>query len=335
MFLILFNFGFGQINNSISSAIDTLLIKKSINPFNGAVLITNGERKIYENFIGFSDFESKRILTQNDSFVIGSVSKQFTASLVLIEYDKGNLDLSVPIKKYLPEIKQNWADLVTVHHLLTHMHGIESLDKPLLFEAGTKYLYSQIGYDLLAKILEKITGKEFSSLSQELFQKCGMKNTFHPDFKINSNLVKGYTKTENKGFDFETNTFQNYPAAGSFISTAEDLHKWNSIFFEGKLFKKRTFKLLITKHKGAIRQHPVFGLTEYGYGTTIDIKEGITQYGQTGFAPGFVSMNFYFPNKKISVIVLQNAVCDLNDLKNTFFYHTEVLKIIRKNYDRI
>ena len=78
-----------------------------------------------------------------------------------------------------------------------------------------------------------------------------------------------------------------------------------------------------------MRNHPIFGVTDYGYGITVDTKENILQLGQTGFAPGFVSMNFYFPKTKTSVIVLENVAYDTDDLKKTFYYPTEILKIIR------
>ena len=247
--------------------------------------------------------------------MIGSISKQFTAVLVLREFDKGKIDLFTPIHKYLPELTQSWADTVNVHHLLTHMHGITQLDKPTSFKVGTQYSYSQIGYDLLARIVEKTSGKSFAELSENLFVECGMKNTFHPDIKKYNNLVKGYSEIENGKIEFETKTFQNYVAAGSFISTINDLNTWNSLFYNGKLLKSKTMKLLETKQKGAVRNHPIFGITEYGYGITIDTKENILQFGQTGFAPGFISMNFYFPKTKTSVIVLENVAYETDDLK--------------------
>ena len=265
----------------------------------------------------------------NDQFVIGSISKQFTAVLVLREFDKGNVDLFAPIKNYLPELTQSWTDTVTIHHLLTHMHGITQLDEPTTFKVGTQYSYSQIGYDLLAKIIERTSGKSFAELSKNLFEECGMKNTFHPDNKEYINLVKGYTERENGKIEFETDTFQNYVAAGSFLSTAEDLNIWNKKFYSGKLLKSKTMKMLKTKQNGAVRNHPIFGITEYGYGITVDTKETILQFGQTGFAPGFVSMSFYFPKTQTSVIVLSNVAYDTNDLKKTFYYPTEILKIIR------
>lgn len=320
---------FGQ-QVTIEKQIDILISNKNTKPFNGIIFITQNGKKKYLKVMGYSNFEKKRILKPNDQFVIGSISKQFTSVLVLREFDKNNLELFKPIKKYLPELIQSWADSVTVHNLLTHMHGIVELDKPTTFKAGTEYSYSQIGYDLLAKIVEKTSGKKFAKLSKNLFDECGMKNTFHPDIKEYKNLVNGYTKLENGKIEFENNTFKNYVAAGSFISTATDLNIWNKKFYNGSLLKKETMEMLATKQKGAVRNHPLFGNTEYGYGITVDTKEDILQLGQTGFAPGFVSMNFYFPKTKTSVIILENVVYETDDLKKTFIYHTEILKIIRQ-----
>jgi CubicO group peptidase (beta-lactamase class C family) len=304
---------------------------KTTKPFNGVILISQNGQTKYSKISGYSDINKKKILKFNDQFVIGSISKQFTSVLVLQEFDKGHLDLSIPIHKYLPELKQSWADTVTVHHLLTHMHGITQIDKPTSFKVGNQYAYSQIGYDLLARIIEKTSGKSFAELSKKLFDECGMKNTFHPDIKKYNNLVKGYSEIENGKIEFENETFQNYAAAGSFISTANDLNIWNEIFYSGKLLKNETTKMLETKQQGAVRNHPIFGITEYGYGITIDTKEDILQLGQTGFSPGFVSMSYYFPKTKTSVIVLENIAYDADNLKKTFYYHTEILNITRNN----
>jgi CubicO group peptidase (beta-lactamase class C family) len=319
---------FGQ-QKIIDKQIDSLISTKTTKPFNGVIFISQKEQTKYSNTFGYSDFDKKESLTLNSQFVIGSISKQFTAVLVLREFDKGNVDLFTPIKKYLPALTQSWSDTVTIHNLLTHMHGITQLDKPTTFKVGTQYSYSQIGYDLLAKIIERTSGKSFAELSKKLFEECGMKNTFHPDIKKHNNLVKGYTESENGKIEFETETFKNYVAAGSFISTVEDLNIWNRKFYSGKLLKAKTMKMVETKQTGAVRNHPLFGITEYGYGITVDTKENILQFGQTGFAPGFISMSFYFPKTKTSVIVLSNVAFDTNDLKKTFYYHTEILKIIR------
>lgn len=330
-FLLLSSIALGQ---GYNKSIDSLIFAQTTKPFNGIILISEKGKTKYSKILGYSDINKKEVLKFNDQFVVGSISKQFTAVLVLQEFDKGHLDLNTPIRKYLPELPQSWADTVTIHHLLTHMHGITQTDKPTTFKVGSQYSYSQIGYDLLAKIIEKTSGKSFAELSKNLFEKCGMKNTYHPDIKKYNNLVKGYTEIENK-IEYENETFQNYVAAGSFISTAEDLDIWNQIFYSGTLLKKETMKMLETKQQGAVRNHPIFGTTEYGYGITIDTKEDILQLGQTGYAPGFISMSYYFPKTQTSVVVLENIAYDTDDLKKAFYYHTEILKIVRqeiKNY---
>jgi len=329
LFWAVFSIAFGQ-QLSFANQIDSLLSAETAKPFHGVILISQKGETKYSKTSGYSDIDKKEVLKPNDQFVIGSISKQFTAVMVLREFDKKHLDLSTPIRKYLPELPQSWADTVTIHHLLTHTHGITRLDKPTTFQVGTQFSYSQIGYDLLAKIIEKTSGKSFAELSKQLFEKCGMKNTYHPDIKRYNNLAKGYTEVENGNVEFENESFQNYVAAGSFISTAADLTIWNNLFYSGKLLKKETMKMLETKQPDAVRNHPIFGTTAYGYGITIDNQDDILQLGQTGFAPGFVSMSYYFPKTKTSVVVLQNIAYDTDDLKKTFYYHTEILKMVRQ-----
>jgi D-alanyl-D-alanine carboxypeptidase len=331
--IILLNnhFTFSQKPNQFKDKIDSLLQSKTTKPFNGNILISENGKTRYSKIVGYSDLEKKTPLQNNSQFVIGSISKQITAVLVLQEFEKGHLKLNEPIHKYLPELTQKWADTVTVHHLLTHMHGIVALDKPTAFKVGSQfnYSYSNTGYELLSKITERTSGKSFAKQSKELFQKCGMKNTFHPDIKTYKNLVKGYSEQENGELLFEDKSFRNSPAAGSFVSTAPDLLLWNQNLQGGKLLQKSTFKTMTTKQEGAIRQHPLTGITYYGYGYTVTTKDNLLQLGQTGFAPGFASMNFYFPATKTTVVILENTTYDLTDLKKTFFFHTEILKIVK------
>ncbi len=314
--------------------IDSLLSNPTAKPFNGVVLISQNGKNDYLKTYGYSDIEKKVPLKIKDQFVIGSISKQITSVIVLQEYEKGHLKLNEPICLYLPELKQSWADTVTIHHLLTHMHGIVDTNKGTAFRVGTQfdYAYSSLGYDLLSKIVERTSGKPFAELSENLFAKCKMTNTCHPDSKKHTNLVKGYTEQADGKLKFDTTSFRNPVAAGAFISTVQDLARWNDCLHGGKLLKKETYELMTKKQQGAVRNHPVFGTTEYGYGITIDTKDSILQLGQTGYADGFVSMDFYFPKTKTSVIVLENIVYYKDDLKKSFLHHTEVLNIIRKNY---
>lgn len=329
--ILAFQHSLGQVNKVLSKQIDSLINAKTTRAFSGIIAITKHGKVQYLAINGFADKEKKTPLKRNDQFVIGSISKQFTAALILRAYDEGKLSLNRPIREYLPNLKLSWADTVTTHQLLTHTHGIVSLNKPLAFKAGTQYAYSQIGYDLMAQILESVNKKSFAILANELFKSCGMNNTFHPDLKKYNNLVKGYTEQENGKLIFETATFENYPAAGGFISTVDDLVKWNEWLYSGKLFKPATFEMMKTKQPGAVRQHPLFGRTEYGYGITVDDKEGLVQLGQTGYTPGFISMNFYFPKTQTSLIILNNFVWYPEKLDKAFRYHTEILRFLRNS----
>jgi len=298
------------------------------NDFNGVILVTKDTTTIYSKTFGYSDLENKTPINMENQFVIGSISKQITAVLVLREYEKGNLKLDDKIIQYLPDIKQTWGNRVTIHHLLVHTHGIIDLNKPLEFELGSQFHYSQFGYELLAQILEKITGKTFSELSTGLFTEYGLKSSYHPDNKNYKSLVKGYEETENGKLEYVTNSLENYAAAGSFISNAEDLNNWNELLYSGKLVNERTLGLMKTRY--ATRLHPIFDKLEYGYGLLFKDGENNIQIGAFGYAPGFVSACYHYPQTNMNLIVLENTARQLDNFKETFRVHTELMELIKK-----
>ena len=298
------------------------------NGFNGVILVTKDTTTIYSKAFGYSDLENKTHMNMENQFVIGSISKQITAVLVLRENEKGNLKLDDKISQYLPNIKQPWANDVTIHHLLVHTHGIVDVDKPLEFELGSQFNYSQLGYELLAQILEKVTGKTFNELSTELFTKYGLKNTYHPDNKNYNRLVIGYEESENGKLEYCINSLYNYVPAGSFISNAEDLNKWNELLYSGKLVNEKTLELMKTRY--ATRLHPIFDKIEYGYGLLFKDGENDIQIGAFGYAPGFVSACYHYPQTNMNLIVLENTARKLDNFKETFRVHTELMELIKK-----
>lgn len=323
-----------QTNDDYLLAIDSVLESNSVKPFSGIVLIIQNGKEIYSKTKGYSDRDKKIPLTLNNQFVIGSISKQITAVMILEEYEKGTLKLNEPIRTYLPNLKQSWADSVTVHHLLTHTHGIKELNQPLIFSLGSKFDYSQLGFQLLANILESIKKQPFETISTNFFKRIGLKNTVYPSLEIQKTMTKGYTEQENGDILYETNTFQNYVAAGGFISTPYDLVKWNTLLHSGKILKDATFKMMIQKYE--TRQHPIFDEIDYGYGLTFKKNEQTIQIGALGFTAGFASCNFYFPQTKTSVIVLENTAYQLQDFRKTFYHATTLLEIVKngKNNSR-
>ena len=298
------------------------------NGFNGVILVTKDTTTIYSKAFGYSNLENKTPTNMENQFVIGSISKQITAVLVLSEYEKGNLKLDDKISQYLHDIKQPWANEIDIHQLLTHTHGINSIDAPLAFEPGSKFEYSQLGYELLAQILEKVNRKSFNELSTELFEEYELTNTFHPANKIYKNLVKGYEETENGKLEYVTNSLYNYAAAGSFISNAQDLNKWNVLLYSGKLVNEKTLELMETRY--ATRLHPIFDKIEYGYGLLFKDGENDIQIGAFGYAPGFVSACYHYPQTNMDLIVLENTARKLDNFKETFRVHTELMELIKK-----
>lgn len=310
--------------NQLKKSIDTVI--KS-NNFNGVVLLTKGNNTLYSNSTGYADFENKTLLSLNSQFVIGSISKQITAVLVLQSYELGAIKLEDTINEYLTDINQPWTKDVTIHHLLTHTHGIVDIQKPLEFKPGSQFQYSQLGFELLAHILEKVTGKTFEQLSTALFNVHELTNTFHPYNKQYKNLVKGYEQDENGTLNYATNSLDNFVAAGSFISTVSDLNKWNILLHSGKLVKAETLELMSTRY--ATRQHPIFSTIEYGYGLLFKEGEAKKQIGALGYAPGFVSSCHYYPEKDINLVILENTAYKLNDFKTTFKTHTALMELVK------
>lgn len=327
--MICTSLSFGQHHDYINQ-LDSLFSQQTEERFNGVVAIAEHGEIIYSKAVGYAHIDQKDTIQLSDQFVVGSISKQFTAALILMEVEKGNLDLYLPIRAYLPELTASWADTVTIHHLLTHTHGIQQTDAPLSFEPGTQFMYSQTGYRLLGSILEHVTNTSFSELSMHLFQSCGMYNTYHPEVPGYNDLVSGYTQAQNGDLLLESGSLENYPAAGSFISTAGDLLTWSTKLFHAQIIGPETLLAMQTSKPGAIRDHPIFGITQYGYGITIDTSDALIQIGQTGYAPGFVSMLYYFPLTETCVVVLENVAYNTTNLKDTFHHHTETLGILRK-----
>lgn len=309
---------YGQ-KDDYSSRIDSLI--KTINPrsFNGVILITQKGKTKYKNAFGYSNFEKKTPLTTKDNFIIMSNSKQITAVLTLKEVEKGKIDLHTPVKKYLPNLPQSWADTVTVHHLLNFSAGITHIDKPLLFKPGSDFKYGNTTYVMLGKIIEKVTGRRYADIANDLFKELKMKNTFCFEQGKLQNRVQGYRNTNNN-FALVDKPIENNDmvSAAGIISNVTDLNIWDKSLHKGKILKPETYNLMITYSIKA--QHNAFGKEKIGYGYGIRISdETPTKYiGHTGGGSGFVSFKIYFPEADVDVVVLENQSNENIDLLYDF-----------------
>lgn len=173
----------GNHNSKYENLINEINSIANQEKFSGVITLSQGTKPIYSKAYGYSNLDKKTIMKTDDLFVIGSISKQITAVLVLKEYENGKIQLEDKISKYLPDISQPWSKKVTIHQLLTHTHGISNINEPLQFPQGSQFKYSQLGYELLAQILEKVTGTNFREHSEIFFKKHKLSNTFHPENK--------------------------------------------------------------------------------------------------------------------------------------------------------
>ncbi|MBK7869394.1 MAG: beta-lactamase family protein [Saprospiraceae bacterium] len=235
--------------------------------------------------------------------------------------------LDQPIKTYLADLKQQWADTVTVHQLLNMSAGIVNLEKPLAFKPGTDFYYSNPAYGLLGRLIEKITGKKYIEVANNLFKKLKMHNTYCYEIdKPNNGLINGYWLTKDsielvnfKSLNFTDESWSSFIPAGGIISNAIDLNIWDTKLHNGEILQTKSYMSMI--NSPIIDSDFTFSekKSNYGYGVNINEDEPIKYMGHSGRGIGFVSLKFYVPAKKLDVIILENTYYR----DNTIVYHFE------------
>ncbi|KAF2326232.1 serine hydrolase domain-containing protein [Flavobacterium daemonense] len=312
--------------------IEQLLAKyNEYGQFNGSALVAENGKVIFKKGFGSANFEWN-IPNQSDTkFRLGSITKQFTALLIVKLAEEGKLKLDAPITTYLPDYPKETGDKITIHNLLTHTSGIPNYtaspnflrDKsrnpatpqefvktfsslPLEFTPGEKFNYSNSGYFLLGYIIEKITGKTYEQYLQEtILTPLKMVNTGydHSDLII-KNRAAGYEK-DGKNLTNASFIDMSIPyAAGSLYSTVEDLYLWDQALYTTKLLSEKSMELLF---KPYIKAWDGF----YGYGWSIkEVDNGksklkVIEHG--GGINGFNTNIARVPADKNLVVLLNNT----------------------------
>jgi CubicO group peptidase (beta-lactamase class C family) len=185
-----------------------------LNRFNGSILVARDGKVLVRRNYGVANLEDNIPNTPQTRFHLASITKQFTATAILMLQERGKLNVQDPICKYLADCPAAWQQ-ITIHHLLTHSSGIPNFtdfpdwlqtralpstfastvlrfkDKPLDFQPGEKYNYSNSGYILLGHIIEKISGRTYEGfLRDSIFVRLRMLNTGYDDNKVGSHEVK-------------------------------------------------------------------------------------------------------------------------------------------------
>lgn len=323
-----------ELADDYSERIDSLIRIKEPHFFNGVVLITKDDEIVYKEEYGYSDFDTKKPISLEDKFRIFSNSKQITAVLILKEVENGTIDLHKPIKEYLPNFNKSWADSVTVHHLLNMSSGVTDIEKPLAFDLGTGFHYSNPAYGLLGRIIENVKDKKFAEVANSLFLELDMKNSYTYEFgQSDSNLIDGHWIFED---DFRIATFEEYNytkesweemlPGGGMVSNAYDLNLWDKQLHNGGILKKETYNLMITSN--VIDNTDIDKNLKYGYGVNINENEPMKYIGHRGRGMGFVNIKIYVPEKKLDVIVLENVYHDHEDPNVVYHFETKIRDIV-------
>jgi CubicO group peptidase (beta-lactamase class C family) len=291
-----------------------------------AVLVSKDGKVLVRKGYGMANLELGVPITPETVFELGSVTKQFTAAAILMLQERGQLSVQDDISKYLPDFPTQ-GKKVTIENLLTHTSGIPSYtglpewfpkmredlpvdqligvfkDKPLEFEPGTKWEYDNSGYVLLGAIIEKVAGKSYERfVEDEIFKPLGMTHSYYGSW---SDVIPHRAA----GYDRENGQYVNTPyismtqpyAAGSLMSTVDDLARWDKALSEGTLLKKASLDAMFTSYKLASGQ-----LTHYGYGWMLPERGGRRIIEHGGDINGFATDVLRVPEEHLLVVVLTN-----------------------------
>lgn len=301
----------------------------SQNQFNASVSIVQNGKKIYEKENGYEDFQTKSKLDSTSVFAIASISKQFTAVLILLQQEQGKLNVNELVSKYLTDFQKPNFDKVTIHQLLNHTSGLNDFGENLQFESGSDYSYSNKGYLYLGEIIAQVSGKSYDQNAKDLFQKAGMNHTSTAGIFQGKDLAYANTgtldsaqKVENMPKRLTEKTIST--PAGGILSTVNDLHKWNEALYNDKILKPETLNLFEKNY--VTREHYVLGNVGYGYG--IMMNEATPEaYFHTGYVKGAPSLLMYYPETKTSVVILSNFANESKGKESIFVPHRRIKDI--------
>jgi D-alanyl-D-alanine carboxypeptidase len=269
---------------------------------------------------GLADVARRTDATPETVYRIGSVSKQFIATGVMLLVQRGQVALDDPVSKYLDDTPSAWRP-ITIRHLLTHTSGIvreapgfdpfktqsdadvirTAYDRPLRFEPGAKWEYCNVGYFMLAEIIRKVSGQPWTDFLQEqVFRAHGMQATWPTNTTARvDRRATGYGGNDNVR---EAPNWTALRPSGAFLSTVLDLAKWERALDREEVLtaaSRREMWAPVRLIDGAT--HP------YGFGWELGSLNGSVLVQHGGSMPGFRARYARVPDDRLAVIVLTNA----------------------------
>ena len=292
-----------------------------------AVAVVQAGEVIHRQGYGLANLEWGIPIQPDTVFRLASITKQFTATAIMILQEQGKLTTDDLLTQFLPEYPTSGHE-ITIHHLLTHTSGIKSYTSidgwfphkiihdmtpqalcdvfsqiPFDFKPGTQFLYNNSGYHLLGMIIEKVSGVSYEQFIQEnIFRPLGMQQSYYMSNEpIIAKRASGYSSTE-QGFQNADYLSMTQPyAAGSLGSTVDDLVLWDRAVRSHQLVSAATQALMATPVRLTT------GKTEdYGYGWGIADYRGHRFAHHGGGINGFSTFIAQFQDDPISIIILTN-----------------------------
>ncbi|MDB5060172.1 MAG: hypothetical protein JWP67_15 [Mucilaginibacter sp.] len=306
--------------------------------FNGNVLVANKGHIVYQRSFGWADYTLKRPLNTNSIFDCGSIAKEFTAMGILLLVEKGKIRLTDTLGRFFPEIPYK---KITIRHLLTHTsgapdgfdlvskwfnpHQIAQNDdlirllaekKPaLLFEPGENLIYSGTGFNILASVIEKVSGQSYRSyMAEYIFKPLGMQSTQVANGPRSAakipGLAYGYVYVDSlRQYMRADETKDGWPdqlsgitGEGMILTTTGDLLKWDRALKKCRLLSPETQQQMLSVQA----ERKMVPIVKFGYGIRVE-KNGYGNFiFHNGTFPGYRAMHIRYTANDISVIVLSN-----------------------------
>ena len=295
-----------------------------------AVIVVDDGKVVYSGGRGLANIEAKQAITPSTVFRLGSITKQFTAAVVLQLVQEGKLSLSDPLSKFLPDYPKPGAD-ATIAQLLNHTSGIKSYtgipgwmmveantarpyttdemialfkDQPADFAVGSDHKYNNSGYVLLGAVIEKVTGKPWhAAVDERIVKPLGLKTIRYGELEATTpNMAVGYSQKDGK-FSPARKIHMSVPhAAGALIGSVEDLAKWAEALHKGKVVSSATYAQMIAPTK-----LPNGKTENYGYGLAQRELRDLPSIGHGGGIFGFDTSSVYVPSEDVFIAVFANS----------------------------
>lgn len=290
--------------------------------FQGAVLVAAADGVLLREGYGAADRETERPITPDTQFMIGSLTKPFTASLILQLAAEKRLDLEAPIATYLPDYPSPGAGEITVHHLLSHSSGIPDLvragefrarlgeshspgeltaylrDAPLEFPPGEGSAYSNSNYVLLGMIAEAVTGRTWADLvTERICAPLALRGTgVYPDYPDRSDFAVGYVAVAERPPLPAPYTHPSCGyAAGGLASTVDDLYRLDRALYGTQLLTRESVAAMLAPHA-----------PPHAYGWMLDDPGGHPLAVHGGGLPGYTSILQRWTEDSLCVVILSN-----------------------------